>query len=201
LQPAESVKPFVEFDTETAKKWAEANAMATPPAGIDACTWFASQELKAGGLPQDSTWNLNFEGVNRNGVRYGTDAAWIAPKLTEYLNTLPYVEVIPLGHMNAGNNNLPKAKPGDLIAYVWHGDNLPTGIESLGNVEHISVIVGNAPNNPQYPLVAEWGRNKPTPYPTRGWTYSMKSKGWLEDEDGQHNMFAYLIHIRTEGDI
>jgi hypothetical protein len=29
----------------------------------------------------------------------------------------------------------------------------------------------------------------------------MKTPGWLQDEKGQYNMFAYLIHVRDEGDL
>jgi hypothetical protein len=202
LQPAETVKPFVEFDRSAAQEWARKYAEALPPPDVDACTYFASKVLEAGGLPQDGTWNMRFHNFKMNGQpRYGTGTAWVGPELALYLNRLPYVDVIPLGHMNASNNNIPKAKPGDIIAYVWNGDGLPTGIESLGNVEHLSVVTGSSQDNPQYPEVAEWGRDNRTPYVSRGWTYSMKTPGWLQDEKGQYNMFAYLIHVRDEGDL
>lgn len=202
LQPAESIKPFIEYDRSTAQQWAKDHAEDIPPSDVDACTDFASKVLAVGGLPQDSTWNMHFHNFRMNGEpRFGTSTAWVAPELALYLNTLPYVDVIPLGHMNAGNNNLPKARPGDIMAYVWDGDGLPTGIESLGNVEHLSVVTRPSPDNPQYPMVAEWGRDKATPYTDRGWTYSMKTHGWLQNEKGQYNMFAYLIHIRDEGDL
>lgn len=207
LQPAEVVRPFVNYDRSAAQNWARAHARDVPPKGVDSCTWFASQMLKAGGMREDSTWNLNLLGVKRDGSkRYGTDTAWITPQLAQYLRSRPYTEVDALGHMSQNNNNLPKAKPGDIIAYVWNGDGLSTGLESLDKVQHISVVVGHSKDNPQYPTVAEWGNTNPTPYTERGWTYSVKSNGWLQNERDaqgnytQRNMFAYLIHFRTEGE-
>lgn len=106
LQPAETVKPFVEFDRSTARQWARDHAEDVPPSDVDACTYFASKVLEAGGLPQDGTWNMRFHNFKMNGQpRYGTGTAWVGPELALYLNRLPYVDVIPLGHMNAGNNN------------------------------------------------------------------------------------------------
>lgn len=210
IQPALTVPIFISYDRNAALNWATANAMVAPtPTHVDACTWYASQVLAAGGLPQDGTWNTNFHGFElRNGwqIRYGTDVAWTATLLVEYLAAQPYVEVEPLGHMNAGNNDIPDARVGDIIAYVWHGDDssgnpLPTDLSSLDHIEHLSVIVGFSDSNPQYPLVAEWGNTTPTPYPSRGWTYSYKSNGWLQNEQGQQDMFAYLVHIRSEDDL
>ncbi|MGF7229229.1 MAG: amidase domain-containing protein [Candidatus Saccharibacteria bacterium] len=202
LQPAQTVKPFVEFDRNAARDWAINHAEDTPPQGVDACTWFSSEDLAAGGLPQDNTWNLSFQHPKLDlDLRYGTDTAWIAPKLTEYLARLPYVDIVPLGHMNAGNNDLPQAKPGDIIAYTWNGTGKPADVESLGSVQHLSVVVGDSSSDPAYPVVAEWGRNSQTPYVDRGWTYSMKTHGWLQNEKGQHDMFAFLIHMRDENDV
>lgn len=203
LQPAAPAQPFTSFDRGAAARWALDHAMQAPGiSGVDSCTWFASEELGAGGLHQDGEWNLKFHGIESNGhVRHGTDAAWIAPQLAEHLQKLPYVKIEPLGGMNSENNDIPDAKPGDLIAYVWHGDNLPTDLSSLNKVEHMSVVVGPSSPGSSYPLVAEWGNTTATPYKSRGWTYSMKSNGWLQNEPGQHNMFAYLIHIVSENDI
>lgn len=93
-----------------------------------------------------------------------------------------------------GQNNVPKAKKGDVIAYDWTGD---------GSIDHLALVVGHANNNPQYPLVAEWGidGSKPAPYNQRGWTWSKKNNEWLQDGEGQQDVRAYLLHIRTEDDL
>jgi len=210
LQPATTVPIFISYDRNAALNWATANAMVAPtPTDVDACTWYASQVLAAGGLPQDGTWNTSFYGpevTNGGQIRYGTDTAWVAPQLVKYLAAQPYVQVEPLGHMNAGNNDIPDARPGDIIAYVWNGKDsngnlLPTDLTSLDHIEHLSVVVGHSGTDAEYPTVAEWGNTKATPYPDRGWTYSYKSNGWLQNEPAQHDMFAYLIHIQSEDDL
>ncbi len=212
VQPAATVPIFISYDRNAALNWATANAMVAPtPTNVDACTWYASQVLAAGGLPQDGTWNTGFYDIEVNNgwqIRYGTDTAWIAPQLVEYLEAQPYVEVEPLGHMNAGNNDIPDARVGDIIAYVWNGDDsngnlLPTDLSSVPYIEHLSVVVGFSDSNPEYPLVAEWGNTTPTGYPNRGWTWSerMNPPRYLQQEPGQKDMFAYLIHIRSDDDL
>ncbi len=191
----------VNFNRQQAAAWAIAHAMDAPPRGVDSCTYFVSKALEAGGLPQDDTWNLGFSNIKRDGsVRYGTETAWVATELAQYLQDQPYIEVHPIGHMNAGNNDLPQARPGDVIAYVWHGDGLSTGIESLNRVEHLSEVVGHSKDNINYPTVAEWGNTEATRYNSRGWTWSNKTNNWLQAEEGQQNMFAYLIHIKADAD-
>jgi len=37
--------------------------------------------------------------------------------------------------------------------------------------------------------------------PQRGWTYSEKTPGWLQSEEDQQNMKAYLLHVRSENDL
>jgi hypothetical protein len=209
LQSAATVPIFFSYDRQAAVAYAKAHAKDQPPSD-GACTWFASHVLWAGGLPKTSDWNdywYDSHGfptpLGGSGVRQGTVDAWAAPNLVQYLSEQPYVEVEPLGHMNAGNNNVPDAKPGDIIAYVWHGDNLPTDLSSLDKIEHLAVVIEGSPTNPQYPMVAEWGidGSNPTTYPERGWTFSVKNNEYLQYENGQGNMFAYLIHIRSDDDL
>lgn len=91
-------------------------------------------------------------------------------------------------------SNIPKAKKGDIIAYDWSGD---------GTIDHLAIVVGSAGNNPQYPLVAEWGvyGSKSVNYNERGWSWSKKGNSWLQDERDQHNMKAYLLHFRSDDDL
>ena len=65
------------------------------------------------------------------------------------------------------------------------------------------MVVGASADNPQYPLVAEWGidGDEAAKYPQHDWTYSEKTKGWLQAEKDYHNMKAYLLHIGSENDL
>lgn len=130
------------------------------------------------------------------------------------MSTLPYVQIEPLGRMSNDNNNVPDARLGDIIAYVWNGkdsngDLLDTGLASLNKVDHLDVVVGHAANNNQYPLVSGWSEDagRALQYNERGWTYSEKDHTSLQLErnpDGSYPnmyMFAYLIHIRSEDDL
>ena len=196
LQPAASVPIFISYNRNAAKNWALAHAEDKPP-DAGSCIWFVSQALAAGGFPQTNTWNLRFSNPTLAGtLRYGTDAARIVPDFIQYMRTLPYVQVEYLGHMSTGINNVPDAKPGDVIIYDWEGDGVP---------DHADVVVGHAKNNPQYPLVSGWSENgsKAVNYQYRGWTWSAEHKPpeWLQSEPGNNNMQAWLIHVRSEDDL
>lgn len=99
--------------------------------------------------------------------------------------------------MNAGNNHIPAAEIGDIIAYSWQGNNM---------INHLVFVVGFARNNSEYPLVAEWGqfdtfgpkdylKNPRSPYVVRGWTWSELHGVYLQQRPGNHNMTAYLLHF------
>ena len=194
LQPAETMQSFVSFDRNAAASWALAHAEDTPP-NAGSCTDFASQALAAGGFPQDESWNLNFYGIERNGyVRYGSDDAWITPNFVAYMSSLPYVKVEHLGKMSAQKNDIPDARPGDILVYDWDGDGTP---------DHVDVVVGASESNPEYPLVAGWSEDgfRAVHYNRRGWTWSELHNTWLQDEPGQSNMTVTLLHIETEDDL
>jgi len=94
-------------------------------------------------------------------------------------------------------NDLPQAKPGDVIIYDWDGPG------SNGAPDHADVVVGHAKDNPDYPLVSGWSENgsQAVGYRYRGWTWSAENNEFLQQEDGNANMRAWLIHIRTEDDL
>jgi hypothetical protein len=57
--------------------------------------------------------------------------------------------------------------------------------------------VGHAGDNPNYPLVSGWSErgDEAVEYQSRGWTWSEKNNKYLQREDGNGNMQAWLIHI------
>jgi hypothetical protein len=196
LQPATPVSPFVSYDRGATERWALAHATDVPP-DAGSCTWFVSQAMAAGGFPQTVAWNLGFQGVKRYSLRYGTDATRITPDFMTYMQTLPYVEVESLGHMSAGNNDIPDVKPGDVVIYDWQDD---------GVADHADVVTGLSADDPEYPLVSGWSENGPAAvnYKQRGWTWSEEKHAFLQLEKDKYgnqpnkNMVAFLVHIKDE---
>lgn len=214
LCPNESSNPVAaqptllnpEYDRSAAVNWAIDNAE-DPQTADEECAKFVSEALWAGGLPQTSQWNGqggywsgNPLHLNLSAYFTGTKTANTVPNLIQYLEKNFSTEWIPLGHMSAGNNDVPRAEVGDIIAYSWGGK---------GTINHLAFIVGFAKNNPEYPLVAEWGQfdwsflhyvqnnvvNPSSHYVERGWTWSELDKKYLQQEHGNQNMTAYLLHF------
>ncbi|HUC89733.1 MAG TPA: amidase domain-containing protein [Patescibacteria group bacterium] len=191
-QTPEAVRPFTSYDRNAAKNWALAHAKDTPP-DAGSCTWFVSQALAKGGFPSTAIWNTGYVGVTSEGhVRYGTDTARMTPNFLSYMRSLPYVEVRELGKLKTGVNNIPEAKPGDVIIYDWDGHGVP---------DHAVIVTGSAQNNSQYPLVSGQSEDgsKALPYNQRGWTWSAKHNNWIQVREPE--VQAWIIHIRTEDEL
>ena len=199
LQNVETIQPFVSYDRSAVKDWALRHATDTPP-NAGSCTWFVSQALTKGNFPQNDTFNVAFQGTpKRWGLRYGTDTAQLTQNFLDYMNTLPYVKIEPLGKLKTGINNIPDARLGDVIIYDW---------DNRGGVDHADVITGAAGKNPQYPLVSGWSEDgsNAVDYPQRGWTWSAEHNTYLqtEVENGKRiheEMTAYLVHVRSEDEV
>lgn len=176
----------VGYDRDAAVRWARDHAKDTPPYDAS-CTQFVSQSLWAGGLPKDQQWTNEGE-FGRVQKRPGTKSAWAVDHFLDYVQSkYPQSGFITLDGDDFRNNSIPEADEGDVIIYDWEGD---------GTYDHATIvtdIVGD-----RYPEVAEWsvydGR-VPTPYTERGWTYSEKSRTWLQDKFP--NVIAYLLNIDT----
>ena len=168
------------YNRTAAVSWAVANAQ-DPQGSGTLCTWFVSQALWAGGLPQAPDWQQStYDATYVEGlVRYlRTNYSFTWTDITSDLTT----------------NAVPQAQPGDIIVYSWNGNQ---------TLDHMSFVVDIAPG--QYPEVAEWGQldfsshpwykiTRPSsPYVKRGWTWSAMKGEWLQQE--HPNMTAYLLHI------
>jgi hypothetical protein len=199
LQPAEIIQPFVSYDRGAAKNWALEHATDTPP-NAGSCTWFVSQALAEGGVPQNSTWNITDRRVTKDGIQNGTDTAWKTSDFLAYVRNRPYVKVEELGQLKIGFNNIPDAKNGDVIVYDWEDDGYP---------DHADVVTGSAENNSKYPLVSGWSEDsgRALPYSQRGWTWSVKNNQFLQkerDATGRYvnwEMSATLIHFNSEEEL
>jgi hypothetical protein len=181
----------VTYNRTAAVRWARLHAQDAPPYPA-ACTWFVSQALWQGGLPKTTDWT-SVGSHGRLQKRPGTVAAWAVPDFIRYmLRRYPRSNFTQL---NFRTNKVPAAQPGDVIAYDWYGK---SSTRDLDDLQHLGLITSIEPG--QYPEVAEWSiydGTEHTPYFSRGWTYSVKTHGWLQQEFP--NVQAFLLHINTAG--
>lgn len=174
------------YDRNAAVDWARTHAMDQPPlyGTVPSCTWFVSQALWAGGLPQDQTWNATDSRAHSRGTD-GTLTAWSAPDLVGYLLGTYDTAQVP---MDFTANAVPEAVIGDVVAYDWDSD---------GTIDHLAFVTGIADG--QYPEVSEWGvgtwigHSGPAGYTSRGWTYSDNNGRWLQAD--HPSVSATLIHF------
>jgi hypothetical protein len=193
-QKADTAPLFVNYARGKAKDWALTHATDTPP-DAGSCTLFVSEALVEGGMPENNIWNTDLVGLQKDlHWRHGSDSAKLTPNFVAYMNSQSYVEVIPLGQLKNGINNVPEAEVGDVIVYDWDNNASP---------DHADIITGFAANNPDYPLVSGWSEHgsEAVDYRSRGWTWSEEHSMWLQAEPHNHDMNATLIHIRTEDDL
>jgi hypothetical protein len=184
----------VSFNRNAAVAWAEAHAENTPPYH-SACTWFVSQALWGGGIPQSSVWNGTDH--HRSSIRnlQGTLTAWSVPLFVSYIKqTYPKSTYTELD-LRAGHTNVPAARPGDVILYDWDGT---SSTRNWSGLDHASLVIDDAKGS-QYPEVAEWGADDffwwgvAVKYKKRGWTWSQVSHEWLQKK--KPHVRAFLLHI------
>lgn len=173
------------FDREAAASWAYDSATDQQPFGA-ACTWFVSNALWAGGLPQTPTWTAEGDHGTLQ-PRPGTASATaVGPFLDNFVATYPFSTLTDLDFTA---NTVPDAEVGDVIAYDWEGD---------GSYDHLSLITSIQDDD--YPNVSEWGTQVnwwevTIGYQDRGWTWSANSDTWLQNS--YPDVRAQLLHIDT----
>ncbi|HEV3310273.1 MAG TPA: amidase domain-containing protein [Chloroflexota bacterium] len=188
--PSNQAPLGVSFNRTAAVAWATKNAKDKPPYE-SSCTWFVSKALWAGGLPQTAAWTSAGGHGHPWSHRPGSVDAWAVPNFVQYiLSTYPHSTFTEI---SLTGNKVPAAEPGDVIAYDWEGKST---INNFTNLKHLALVVSISPG--QYPDVAEWSiynGTQPTPYVSRGWTWSEKTHKWLQKE--YPGMKAFLLHIDT----
>jgi Putative amidase domain len=173
------------YNRSAAVSWALAHAQDAQGSG-SLCTWFVSQALWAGQLPQTSSWSTTSRG-----------AAVYVQQFVDYFRTSPNTYSVTWTDIssNLATNAVPSAELGDVIVYNWND-----GGEAL---DHMAFVVKIAPG--QYPNVSEMGQfdftahpyyklqNPHSSYVQRGWTYSEMHHAWLQSL--HPGMKAYLLHF------
>lgn len=187
--PPPVAAPASLLNRNVAVAWARIHARDRPPYPAS-CTWFVSQALWAGGLPKTAEWT-SAGSHGRFQKRPGTAAAWAVTNFVGYM--LRQYPSSTFGQINFTTNKVPAAVPGDVIAYDWDGD---TSGSNRSGLDHLSIVTSIQPG--QYPEVSEWSifdGTEPTTYTSRGWTWSQKSRQWLQKS--YPKVKAYLLHIET----
>lgn len=181
----------VTFDRSAAAAFAVSNVDNPPSFPDDDCTWFASQALWAGGLPQTPEWEgASWDWGQLASKRHlpgPTKTAAQAQMLVDYLTSHALATRVPVAW---SDNTAGGAQPGDLIAYHWNPG------EPADQIDHLAVV--SDMNADGFPNIAQH-----TPARHRYWSYdpgdTQHAPGWIQDVDrvdGQ-DPGVWLIHINT----
>lgn len=176
-----TLAPPNSYNREAAANWATANVYGdhrySDRQGGD-CTWFASQALWAGSVPQTRDWTSDPE--------FGSDepprTARVADDFKNYLvNESAFATIKELSWTQ---NDVPEAELGDLIVYDLHGPKEQPGAD--GVIDHVMVITKFSG---QYPEVS----GHTADVENHGWTHSQYFNTWMEK--AYPGARVYLIHI------
>lgn len=203
--PPPAPTPF--YDRDAAVQWSLNNAGHLPLIQNDGdCTWFVSQALWAGVIPQSTDWarwsergvlGSDYEAAAKALVYAGyspTDPVNPTSTATDANGLVRYLVDNRLATMTAiawPDNTAANAQLGDLIAYDWdHG--------SDGTIDHVAVVTGFAPGT-SYPTVTQHSPERINRY----WSWSPDDNSWVQYVEsfqpivGSTNgpPIAYLIHI------
>ena len=179
-KPAPEVpkKPQQKYDRQKAVKWALDNVNATPRFDDD-CTWYVSQALWKGGLPESDLWKSSNKPFWFNPPKASANAN----EFKEYLvNKAKYATIRELSW---SQNDVPEAEVGDIILYDFNepgGDVGPVD----GFVDHAVIITGFSG---KYPLVS----GHTNAVRNQGWTYSNTNDKFIEQVVPGSRV--YLLHI------
>ena len=120
----------------------------------EACAWFVSNALWAGGLPEDDVWNENTSHGNMwsFAAGQGSPIAADVTMLTQYLLTNYPASYLQQLDLSPNATSWP-ASLGDVIIYVWGGD--PNWLTDGDHNIHMALVTHIEPSG--YPDVSEWG--------------------------------------------
>lgn len=172
--------PTQRYNREVAKSWAIVHWQDPELIKGGDCTWFVSQALWAGGLPQSRTWARVSPNIWDR--RQPTATAKVANKLPAYLVSSGLATMTKI---NWADNRAGGAQVGDLIVYDWDGP-------ADGKIDHVSIVTGFSGT---YPLVTQHTSARLN----RGWSWdpgnpqSQRNSGWIQNT--HPGSVAYLIHI------
>ncbi len=176
------------YDAVGAASWAQSNAETLPDRFPADCTWFVSQALWIGGLPQssewqESTWNI-LDVASKADFPGPTKAAVNADYFKNYIvnSGLATIEEITWSDNTAGG-----ARVGDVIAYDWN----PPGPDGI--VDHLAIVVSL--NSEGYPTIAQHSPARADRY----WSWDLSEGDWIEfsNQHGENRPRVYLIHITS----
>lgn len=176
--PEKPKKPQQKYDRQKAVKWALDNVNTAPRFKQD-CTWYVSQALWKGGLPESDLWKSSNKPFWFNPPKASANAN----EFKEYLvNKAKYATIRELSW---SQNDVPEAEVGDIILYDLNepdGDAGPVD----GFVDHAVIITGFSG---KYPLVS----GHTNAVRNQGWTYSNTNDKFIEQVVPGSRV--YLLHI------
>lgn len=180
--------PF-SYDRNAAVQFAIDNLKVPESFPGDDCTWYVSQALWAGGLPQSAqwtgkSWDWSLQAARSHYPGPTKDAA-DANDLINYLVSTGLAIRIPI---TWSDNTAAGAEPGDIIAYHWNNN------EPADKVDHLAFVTDL--NADGYPEVMQH-----SPEVHRYWSWDPggngHTAGWIQyvDRPNGSDPEAWLIHI------
>ena len=123
-----------------------------PQPSDEACAWFVSNALWAGGLPEDDVWNENTSHGYIWNFGQGSPTAADVTLLTQYILTTYPASYLQQLDLSPDATSWPTSI-GDVIIYVWDGD--PNWLTGGDHDTHMALVTNIEPSG--YPDVSEWG--------------------------------------------
>ena len=174
------------YNRGAAESWAWAH-LNSAPKFTDDCTWYVSQALWAGGLPQSSLWTGKSYDWSLQASRAmypgPTKDAADANDLVNYLVSNGLASRVAISW---SDNTASGAMPGDIIAYHWN-----TG-EASNQVDHLAFVYNL--NAQGYPDVVQHSKAE-----YRYWSWDPSKNGWIQQVDKVNGKDpgVWLIHINS----
>jgi hypothetical protein len=182
----------VSYDRNAAVQFAFDNVNTPPSFPDDDCTWYVSQALWAGGLPQSDAWTgSSWDPTLQAGRSHYPGPTVDAAQANDLVNYLVSTGLASRTQITWSDNTAAGAEPGDIIAYHWNGN------EPADQVDHLAFVTNL--NSDGYPDVTQH-----TPAVYRYWSWDQgstsHSAGWIQYVDRLPNgqdPTAWLIHINA----
>jgi uncharacterized protein YraI len=184
--PASGSADQESYNRGAAEAWAWEHLNSPPRFSYD-CTWYVSQALWAGGLPQSSLWEGNsydWSLLASHEIYPGpTKDAVDANDLVNYLVSTGLASRVKISWTD---NTASGAQPGDIIAYHWN-----TG-EQSSEVDHLAFVYNL--NAQGYPDVVQHSNAD-----YRYWSWDPVKNGWIQQVDKVNGQDpgVWLIHINN----
>jgi len=175
----------VSYDRNAAADWARTHAndpASTYRFGND-CTWFVSNALWKGGLPETTEWTRNTTNLSLMADRPYVGPSKAAAAADWFKNALVDAGYATISELDTSDKTAGGAQLGDVIVYDW--DTLDGQHHADGFVDHAAIVTNLSAGTVQV-------SQHSGPRLDKDWAMNPASNRNIGSEGGR----AYLLHIR-----